>query len=117
MWRVIFVAVVWWFVVDTVEDYGRIWDSWAYPTKGVTVTFSDDTQLKGDLSKAWTKEWILRNADGSEFHIFNFKSMQFAKPEASRSFAAAWRAWLPAALVHIAFVCYFIPPLFRRRRV
>ncbi|WKB50548.1 hypothetical protein [Eleftheria terrae] len=90
--------------------YGGIWELRAHPAREVEVTLSDNkTVLKGDLSRAWTKEWVLETKDGQQWHFEDYAVMRFtpSEPEHPRG-AHHWRSLLPPLLIAWAWLAWLL---------
>jgi hypothetical protein len=47
-------------------EYGSIWSLRAHPVPNATVRLRNGQEVTGELSRAWSQEWIVRTTDGAE---------------------------------------------------
>jgi hypothetical protein len=121
MWRLI-VLVMLFLGVGPALEYGSVWSLRAHPVPNVTVRLRDGRDVTGDLSRDWSKAWVLRTADGAEtrFGERGYESMTFG-PRSERHSAssgvamlfASWRTLAPPGVLCAAALGFGL--LARRR--
>jgi len=100
-------------------EYGAIWSLRADPIPDVTVRLRDGQVVTGELSRTWSKDWIVRTRNGElQFpEAGGYQSMTFPAPRetgardtltAVTTLFARWRSFLPLALLGVVVLgCAF----------
>ncbi|WP_157008271.1 hypothetical protein [Xenophilus azovorans] len=103
------------FLLPKALSFGDTWNLKANPIPGVEVVLRDGQTVRGDLSRTWSGDYTVLQADGRVvvFGKDGFTGMT-ARPQPDRGFP--WRSFAPAILLLWAFVLYAGWSAMQRRR-
>lgn len=112
-WRVLVGLGVLLFALGPAMQYGAIWDHRARPTPDVTVVLRDGSTFRGELTREWSKDWVLVLSEGAmiQFPDNGYQRMEFKAPlhaqqDAMTMLWEGWRGFVPLLLVCIALFAY-----------